>query len=137
MWQHVIWLTGTHFKWKSCLHVQIPFSSTLKMETAGSSEPVVPICQTAQCHILADSYLHTVCCKNLKSHMLYKFSINLQFLHTLVKYHGWHLLYGLQFTHLTQTVLQIFSEQCNTILTHSLANWTLVMLIILANSWCY
>lgn len=135
MWQHVIWFTGTHFKWTSCLHFQIPFSSTLKTEAGGSSETMVPICQTTQCHSPGASYLHTGHCKNLKSHMVRKFSINLQFLHSLVKVS--HLLHGLQFTHPMQTVLWIFSVQCNTILAHFLTSWTLPMLIILANSWCY
>jgi hypothetical protein len=137
MWQHVIWLTGTHFKWTSCLHFQIPI--LFYPEDGGSK-----FFRNNGSYLSNYTVSHPT--RQLSSHCpLYEPEIS----YVTQDFHEFTvpLLSGQSITgdiylmgYSSLIVLKQFSEyseQCNTILTHFLASWTLAMLIILANSWCY
>jgi hypothetical protein len=48
------------------------------MEAAGSSEKMVYIYQSAQCHMPEDSNLHCHCCENFKPHTVVLYEATLQ-----------------------------------------------------------
>jgi hypothetical protein len=44
-------------------------SPSLKMEKTGSSTALVPVYETAWCHVPKDYNFHLSCCENFKSNM--------------------------------------------------------------------